>query len=109
MKDLVKIKNRIRNFIRNFDDILIPVIRLIWAFVVFTSINKVFTYSSGKFREVKIFVIFEVIINLTLSLILVRFMGISGVLLATVISMFVADWCTKPFVIFKKIIIIIYI
>lgn len=64
---------------------------------------KVFTYSSGQFKEVKIFVIFEVIINLTLSLILVQFMGISGVLLATVISMFVADWCTKPFVIFKKI------
>lgn len=66
---------------------------------------KVFTYSSGKFREVKIFVIFEVIINLTLSLVLVHFMGISGVLIATVISMFVADWCTKPFVIFKKIIV----
>lgn len=65
---------------------------------------KVFTYSSGKFREVKIFVVFEVIINLTLSLVLVRFMGISGVLIATVISMYVADWCTKPFVIFKKII-----
>ena len=31
-------------------------------------------------------------------------MGITGVLIATVISMFVADWCTKPFVIFKKII-----
>ena len=81
---------------------------ILFTIILFYQITKiplkVFTYSSGKFREVKIFVIFEVIINLTLSLILVRFMGISGVLLATVISMFVADWCTKPFVIFKKII-----
>lgn len=81
---------------------------ILFTIILFYQITKiplkVFTYSSGKFREVKIFVIFEVAINITLSLILVRFMGITGVLLATVISMFVADWCTKPFVIFKKII-----
>ena len=52
MKDLVKIKNKIRDFIRNFDDIIVPVIRLIWAFVVFTSINKVFTYSSLFSKEI---------------------------------------------------------
>lgn len=81
---------------------------LLFTMILFYQITKiplkVFTYSSGKFKEVKVFVIVEVIVNLTLSLILVRFMGITGVLLATVISMFVADWCTKPFVIFKKII-----
>lgn len=88
------------------------VTNIIWALlftvILFYQITKiplkVFTYSSGKFKEVKIFVIFEVIINLSLSLILVKFMGITGVLIATVISMFVADWCTKPLVIFKKII-----
>lgn len=80
---------------------------LLFTIILFYQVTKiplkVFTYSSGKFKEVKIFVIFEVIINLTLSLILVKFIGISGILLGTVISMFAADWCTKPFVIFKKI------
>lgn len=101
-------------FINKFIDIWYKgeiITSVVWA-VLFTIILfyqvtkiplKVFTYSSGQFKEVKMFVILEVIINLTLSLILVNFMGISGVLLATVISMFVADWCTKPFVIFKKI------
>ena len=57
MKDLIKIKNRIRNFIRDFDDILIPVIRLIWSFVVFTSINKVFTYSKLFSKEIFVLLI----------------------------------------------------
>lgn len=64
---------------------------------------KVFTLSSGKFKAVKRFVILEVIINLSLSLILVRYLGISGVLLATIISLYVADWLTKPFVIYNQI------
>lgn len=64
---------------------------------------KVFTLSSGKFKEIKIFVIFEIIINLSLSLILVNKLGIPGVLIATVISLLIADFLTKPFVIFKKI------
>lgn len=80
---------------------------LLFTIILFYQVTKiplkVFTYSSGKFKEVKMFVILEVIINLVLSLVLVRFIGISGILLGTVISMFVADWCTKPFVIFKKI------
>lgn len=64
---------------------------------------KVFTMSSGKFKEIKIFVIFEIIINLGLSLILVNQFGIPGVLIATVISLLIADFLTKPFVIFNKI------
>lgn len=64
---------------------------------------KVFTLSSGKFKEIKIFVILEIIINLTLSLLLVNKLGIPGVLIGTVISLLIADFLTKPFVIFKKI------
>lgn len=64
---------------------------------------KVFTLSSGKFKEIKLCVILEIIINLGLSLILVQFMGIPGVLIATVISLFIADFMIKPFVVFNKI------
>ena len=45
MEELVKIKNRVRNIIRDFDDIIIPVIKLIWAFIVFSTINKSFGYT----------------------------------------------------------------
>ena len=65
---------------------------------------KVYTFSSGKFREIKIFVILEILINVTLSIILAKFMGIPGVLIATVTSLFIADFTTKPVVIYKKII-----
>lgn len=64
---------------------------------------KVFTLSSGKFKEIKIFVIIEIIINLSLSIILVGKLGITGVLLATIISLFTADFIPKPIIIFKKI------
>lgn len=64
---------------------------------------KVFTLSSGKFKEIKIFVIIEIVINLSLSLIFVKYMGIPGVLTATLISLLIADFITKPFVIFNKI------
>ena len=45
MEELVKIKNRVRNIIRDVDDIIIPVIKLIWAFIVFSTINKSFGYT----------------------------------------------------------------
>jgi len=64
---------------------------------------KVFTLSSGKFKEIKIFVIIEIILNLGLSLILVNKFGIPGVLIGTIISLLIADFLTKPFVIFNKI------
>lgn len=44
MEELVKVKNKIRNFIRNFDDIIIPILRLIWSYAVFSVINIHFGY-----------------------------------------------------------------
>lgn len=64
---------------------------------------KVYTLSAGKFKQVKNFVLLEIAINLTLSLILVNFIGISGVLLATIISLILADFLTKPRMIYKEI------
>ena len=64
---------------------------------------KVFTLSSGKFKEIKIFVILEIILNLGLSLILVNKFGIPGVLIGTIISLLIADFLTKPLVIFNKV------
>ena len=83
------------------------VLSLLFSIILFYQVIriplKVFILSSGKFKETKNFVILEIIINLTLSLILVNYMGISGVLIATIISLFIADFLTKPFVICKQV------
>ncbi len=64
---------------------------------------KVYVFGAGKFKLIKNFVIVEIIINLGLSIILVQEMGIAGVLLATIISLIIADFAVKPRVITNKI------
>ena len=65
---------------------------------------KTFSLSSGKFAEIKKFVIMEIVINLVLSLTLIKKFGIAGVLFATIISILVADFIFKVKVVYEKII-----
>lgn len=64
---------------------------------------KTFSLSSGKFVEIKRFVILEIVINLGLSLFLIKRFNIAGVLFATIISILIADFIFKVRVVFKKI------
>jgi len=81
---------------------------LLFSFLLFLNIIriplKVFSLSSGKFVEVKRFVILEIIINLVLSLTLINKFGISGVVFATIVSIIISDILFKARVVFKKII-----
>ena len=45
----------------------------------------------------------EIIINLSLSLVLVHYIGISGVLLATALSLLISEYLIKPFILNKHI------
>jgi len=63
---------------------------------------KVYTLASGMFEKVKKYVILECIVNLTLSLILVNFLGIAGVLIATITSFIIADYIPKSITIHKE-------
>ena len=63
----------------------------------------VYTTSIGMFKETKICAILEGIINLVLSLIFVRFWGIIGVLIATIVSLIVSEYMIKPRIIYKNI------
>lgn len=63
---------------------------------------KVYTLASGMFEKVKKYVILECIINLLLSIILVHFLGIPGVLIATIISFICADYIPKSITIHKE-------
>ncbi len=63
----------------------------------------VFVNAGGLFEQTKKCAITDTIINLTLSLVLVQFMGISGVLFATCVAVFVAEYIMKTVVIHKEI------
>lgn len=44
MKQLIRIRNQIRDFLRKYDEITAPVLRFIWCFAVFTSIRHMYGY-----------------------------------------------------------------
>ena len=62
-----------------------------------------FVSAGGLYKETKHCAIVDTCINLTLSLTLVHFVGISGVLLATAIAVFVAEYTLKARVVHKHI------
>lgn len=62
-----------------------------------------FSEAAGLFKETRICPILGAIINLVLSLILVQTMQIEGVLIATVISLILAEYLIRPVIIYKKI------
>lgn len=63
----------------------------------------VFVNAGGLFEQTKKCAITDTLINLTLSLILVQFLGVSGVLFATCIAVFVAEYIMKTVIIHKEI------
>lgn len=58
---------------------------------------------NGLFKETKISIYIEVIINIILSIILVNFYGITGVLIGTVISLFASNFLYYPYILCKKV------
>ena len=88
------------NFLGSFCVVLITYIKIIEIpFDVFTS-------ALGYFGKIKNCIIFQSIVNLVLSVILIFRIGISGVLLATVISYLVGEFAIYPYILnnnyFKK-------
>lgn len=77
----------------------------LFVFLVFYSIIRndlnIYANAAGLFKETLICVTIEVIMNLSLSLILVKYIGITGVLLATVLSYIISEYLIKPSIINK--------
>ncbi len=75
--------------------------------ILFLAIIKiaitVFVNAGGLFEQTKKCAMVDTIVNFTLSFILVHVLGISGVLLATCISVFIAEYVMKTVVIHKEI------
>ena len=62
-----------------------------------------FTEAAGLFKETKICPIIEAVVNLILSLILVKPLGIEGLLIGTFLALLISEFFIKPHIIFKKI------
>ena len=82
-------------------------IGLSFSLILFMYIVKLnttmFVSAGGLYKETKYCALVDTCINLTLSLTLVHFIGISGVLFATAFSVFVAEYILKTIVVHKNI------
>lgn len=76
----------------------------IYLFVyIIKSPTTTFVTAAGLFKETKVCALTDTLINLTLSILLVFKFGISGVIVATTISAFIAEICMKTSVVYKNI------
>ena len=64
--------------------------------------NVTFINASGLYYNIKYKPIIEAIINLVLSLILAKFMGVNGILLGTFISLFCVSMWLEPYILYKE-------
>ena len=82
-------------------------IALAFSLILFTFIIKLntvmFVSAAGLYKETKHCAITDTIINLVLSLTLVHFIGISGVLFATAFSVFISEYIMKTIVVHKHV------
>lgn len=62
-----------------------------------------FTEAAGLFKETRICAILEAVINLVLSLILVHFLGMVGLLIGTLSSLIISEFLIKPKIIFNNV------
>ncbi len=62
-----------------------------------------YTNAAGLFRETRKCPLIECVVNLTLSLTLIHFMGLPGVLIATFIAYLLSDYFIKPSIIYRKV------
>lgn len=75
---------------------------ILFVFVIKQS-TVMFVSAGGLYKETKYCAIVDTCINLTLSLTLVHFVGISGVLIATAVAVFVAEYTLKAIEVHKHI------
>ena len=82
-------------------------IALSFSLILFMFIVKLnttmFVSAGGLYKETKFCAITDTIINLVLSLTLVHFIGIAGVLFATAFSVFVSEYILKTIVVHKHV------
>lgn len=80
---------------------------ILFILILFYSIIRIvlntFVGAMALYKETIICTCTEIIINLTVSLLLVNKIGIAGLLIGTLLSMVISEYLIKPFVLNKKI------
>lgn len=80
---------------------------ILFVLILFYSIIRIvlntFVGAMALYKETLICTCTEIIINLTVSLILVNKIGIAGLLIGTLLSMIISEYLIKPYVLNKKI------
>ena len=80
---------------------------ILFVFILFYGIIRIvlntFTGAAGLYKETLICTITEIIINLALSLILINYIGMAGLLLGTSISLVASEFIIKPEILNKNI------
>lgn len=62
---------------------------------------RTFVTSAGLFKETKMLPVIETVVNLTLSVVLIQWLGVAGVLIATFIAYMVSDYFIRPVILYK--------
>ncbi len=81
--------------------IAVSFVSLLYVFIIKLS-STTFVTSAGLFKETEKCAFLDMSINLVLSLILVNYLGIAGVILATTFSTFISEYMLKTIVLFKN-------
>lgn len=75
---------------------------LLFVYIIKLS-SPMFINSAGLFKETQFCALTDTIVNLVLSLVLVFIIGIPGVLIATTVSVFIAEYILKTYVLYKEV------
>ena len=77
-----------------------------FSFLIYYSIIRqpLLTYSesTGLFKETRICPLIEIVVNLVLSFVLIKYLDIFGILIGTLVAFLVSEFILKPIIIFKE-------
>lgn len=82
--------------------VAVSFVAIMFTFIVKMS-TTLFVSAGGLYKETRHCAITDTIVNLVLSLTLIHFVGISGVLIATAVAVFIAEYILKTRVVHKYI------
>ena len=75
---------------------------LLFVYIIRLS-TSLFVDAGGLYKETKVSSIFDTILNLSLSIILVFILGIPGVVIATIISTIISEYVIKTIIVYRNI------
>lgn len=81
---------------------VVALISCVFYFMTTKSFTGIFISASGYFKQTMLKSVFEGIINITASLIAVRYLGIAGVFIGTILALVLGSLWVDPWVLFKK-------